>query len=100
MRDRDAPGVRVATSRAKRASASPWMEVAGYSSAMLHVIVRARAAPAVATTSTSAATAYRAVDLDILIIGLIMGSCPAPAEDSALDARGPPEVGSRPCAPS
>ena len=32
------PSVRAATSRAKRASASPWMEVAGYSSAMLHVI--------------------------------------------------------------
>jgi hypothetical protein len=47
------PPVRRLTSRAKRASASPWMEVAGYSSAMLQVTVCAETAPTASNASAA-----------------------------------------------
>src|SRR6185369_5598291 len=47
------PPVRSPTSRANRASASPWIDVAGYSLAMFQLIVWAWATPAVGSSSAS-----------------------------------------------
>ena len=50
------PSVRALTARAKRASASPWIDVAGYSLAMFQRIVWAWATPAVGSSRASVGT--------------------------------------------